>query len=189
MHDTVKSYVTNKYPNIRAIFILNKKYLETNTAYSLMLAKQVMLGSEFIKFDADVVFDKKILQNILRTKSPNCICIDKSVHMNNEEIKVICNTSGTVSKIGKSLEPEKALGESIGIEKISSTTAYILFQELETMMEDINNHQKYYESAYERIISKGMIFNIINITGLNWVEIDTLKDLKNAQLIFRDPQA
>lgn len=49
------------------------------------------------------------------------------------------------------------------------------------MMEQVANHQLYYEVAYDAIIQAGEPFKTLDITGLRWVEIDTLSDYRLAQ--------
>ena len=63
-------------------------------------------------------------------------------------------------------------------------TAMLLFAELEKMMEDVQNHQEYYEAAYERLIEKNVPFYALDISGLKWTEIDTKEDFITAEKIF-----
>ena len=60
-----------------------------------------------------------------------------------------------------------------------------MFSELRLMMEDYDNHQDYYEAAYERLIEQENPFFALDITGLNWIEIDTLADFSEAAHIFQ----
>ena len=55
---------------------------------------------------------------------------------------------------------------------------------LEIMMEDGQNHQEYYEAAYERLIEKNVPFYALDVGGLKWVEIDTIDDFAVADRIF-----
>ncbi|MEO2084136.1 MAG: hypothetical protein ABGW65_01270, partial [Marinoscillum sp.] len=95
----------------------------------------------------------------------------------------IIDDKNKILKASKTVDPQKAIGESIGIEKIGKNTAKLLFQELEEMMKDKKNHQEYYEVAYERLIKKGEFFHALDITGLVWVEIDTKEDFELAKNI------
>lgn len=149
-----------------------------------MLTKDLVKESDFVKFDADVVFDKEILENLIKSEHANCLCIDKNINLDTEEIKVIIDEQNRVIKASKTVNPKDAIGESIGIEKISSATAKILFSELEIMMADEQNHQEYYEGAYERLIENEVPFNTLDITGLRWTEIDTKEDFTTAKEIF-----
>jgi len=184
LQEQIKEHVKNKFPNLNAHFVTNNKYTETNTAFSLMLAKGLIKDSSFVKFDADVVFDKEILENLIECEHANCLCIDKNINLDSEEVKVIIDDQNKVLKASKTVHPKDAVGESIGIEKIDGETAKLLFSELEIMMEDRQNYQEYYEGAYERLIQKNVSFYALNISGLQWVEIDTKEDFIKAEKIF-----
>ena len=183
LEEQIKEYVNINFPDLKAYFVTNEKYAETNTGFSLLLAKDFVENSDFIKFDADVVFDKEILKKLIEYPYENALCIDKNIHLDAEEIKVIIDDKNKILKASKTVDPQKAIGESIGIEKIGKNTAKLLFQELEEVMKDKKNHQEYYEVAYERLIEKGESFHALDITGLVWVEIDTKEDFELAKNI------
>lgn len=182
--EQIKEHVKTKFPELNAQFIINNKYAETNTGFSLMLAKDLIKDSDFVKFDADVIFEKAILKKLIKCNYANCLCIDKNINLEAEEIKVIINDQNKVLKAGKKVDPKIAAGESIGIEKIDSATAKLLFLELETMMEDKKNHQAYYECAYNRLIEKNVPFHTLDISGSKWTEIDIKDDFIMAEKIF-----
>jgi len=184
LKEQIKDYVKTEFPDLNVSFVTNDKYAETNTGYSLMLAKDLIQDSGFIKFDADVVFDKEILKKLIECKQENCLCIDKNIDLDAEEIKVIIDNKNRILKVNKTVNPNDAFGESIGIEKISKETAKLLFEKLELMMQDKKNHQEYYESAYERLIKKNVPFYALDISGLKWVEIDTREDFDLGIKIF-----
>ena len=183
LEEQIKEYVNINFPDLKAYFVTNEKYAETNTGFSLLLTKDFVENSDFIKFDADVVFDKEILKKLIECPYENALCIDKNIHLDAEEIKVIIDDKNKILKASKTVDPQKAIGESIGIEKIGKNTAKLLFQELEEVMKDKKNHQEYYEVAYERLIEKGESFHALDITGLAWVEIDTKEDFVLAKNI------
>ncbi|MCZ6633328.1 MAG: phosphocholine cytidylyltransferase family protein [bacterium] len=184
LQEQIKDYVKINFPDLSAYFVTNDKYAETNTGFSLMLAKELIKDSGFVKFDADVVFDKEILKKLIECEYTNCLCIDKNINLDAEEIKVIIDGQNKVIKTSKTVDPKDAAGESIGIEKIDSETAKLLFAELKIMMKDRQNHQEYYEGAYERLIEKNVPFYALDISGLKWTEIDTKEDLITAQKIL-----
>ena len=97
---------------------------------------------------------------------------------------MIIGGNNLIKKASKTVDPTKAAGESIGIEKISSEAAVQLFAELKIMMEDESNYQQYYEIAYERLMEQHVPFYALDITGLKWVEIDTIEDFDKAATIF-----
>jgi len=184
LQEQIEASVKNSFPDLNAQFIVNDLYAETNTGYSLMLTEEYVKGSTFVKFDADVVFDKGILENLLASEDQNWLCIDKNIQLDAEEIKVVVEENNRIIRASKTVMPQDAIGESIGIEKISSDTAVLLFAELRSMMEHAQNHQEYYEGAYERLMKKGVLFYALDITGLKWTEIDTKQDFQIAENIF-----
>ena len=184
LQNQIKDYVKTQFPDLIVQFITNEKYEVTNTGYSLMLTKDFIQDSTFIKFDADVVFDINILTSLIASEYDNCLCIDKNINLDAEEIKVIIKDDNRVVKASKTVNPVDAIGESIGIEKISGETACTLFNELELMMKDEQYHQEYYEAAYERLIEKDVPFHALDISGLKWTEIDTQEDFMMAENIF-----
>ncbi|MGY9002573.1 MAG: phosphocholine cytidylyltransferase family protein [Rhodospirillales bacterium] len=146
LQEQIKVFVKKAFPELDAHFIVNDRYTVTNTGYSLMLTEDFVKGSSFVKFDADVVFDKKILKNILASDDQNVLCIDKEIHLDE--------------------------------------TAILLFAELKVMMAHEENHQEYYEAAYEQLMKKDVPFHALDITGLKWTEIDTKQDFDAAEKIF-----
>lgn len=185
--DQIKQFVDKTFRGIRVTYVINDRYRDTNTGYSLMLASSAIGAGDFVKFDADVVFDVKILRNLIDNRLPNVLCIDRNIALEDEEVKVITDDAMQVLEIGKCVNPKTAMGESIGIEKISAKTGPVLFAELAEMMESPAHHQDYYEAAYERLVAKGIAFHGLDITGLNWTEIDTPSDFATANAMFGAP--
>ncbi len=184
LQEQIRDFVGIKFPDVNAHFVSNVKYNLTNTGFSLLLAKDLIKGASFIKFDADVVFDKEILQRLIECDYANALCIDKNINLDAEEVKVIIDDQNKVLEASKTVESKQAVGESIGIEKIDGETAVLLFAELEAMMEDTSYHLAYYEAAYERLIEKDVCFYALDISGLRWTEIDTHEDFITAKRIF-----
>ncbi len=187
--DEIKRFVDKTFRGIRVTYVISDRYRDTNTGYSLMLASSAIGTAEFVKFDADVVFDVKILRQLVDSDQSNVLCIDRNIALEDEEVKVITDDQMQVLEVGKSVDPKLALGESIGIEKISAKTGPLLFAELTQMMKRQAHLQDYYEAAYARLVDKGTIFHALDITGLNWTEIDTAEDFAAANAMFGSPVA
>jgi choline kinase len=184
LHEHIESFVRDTFPDLDVQFIVNARYSETNTGYSLMLAEDAVGQSSFVKFDGDVVFDVEILQRLLSSAGNNQLCIDRNIQLDAEEVKVTLSGDTRVAKVSKSLSPSEAVGESIGIEMINGETAKLLFAELRAMMHNPQNLQEYYEGAYELLIANGVAFEALDVTDLAWTEIDTREDFESATKIF-----
>ncbi len=184
LEERIRRFVKDTFPELQVTFVVNDRYTETNTGYSLMLAVQAVGNTSFIKFDADLVFDPEILRRLIASDFQNALCIDRDIQLDAEEVKVIVDDQSLVLQASKSIDPKIAHGESIGIEKICAATAKLLFAELMLMMGQSGHLQDYYEAAYEWLMTRGTEFRALDITGLDWTEIDTHDDFAAANRIF-----
>lgn len=185
--DEIREYVDKTFRGIRVNYVINDRYRNTNTGYSLMLAAPAIGAAEFIKLDVDVMFDTKILRNLMDSDLANGLCIDRNIAPSDGKVKIIADDQMRVTDIGKSVDAKAAFGGSIGMEKISATTGPLLFAELARMIEDTGQAKDNYEAAYERLIHNGVPFRALDITGLNWTKIDTAEDIPVANAKFGSP--
>lgn len=181
--ETIKKFVTANFPSLKVQFKTNTQYDTTNTGFSLLLAKDFAGGDDFIKFDADVVFEKNILEKLIDS-SVSALCIDRNINLEAEEVKVTTDASGNVLQVGKTLNPHTAQGESIGIEKLTSDAGNKLFSILGELMKDTAHYQDYYDDSYTTLVKEGVPFKAVDITGLKWVEIDNHQDYEKANNLF-----
>jgi len=185
--DEVKAFVDKTFRGIRVTYVINERYRDTDTGYSLMMAASAIGTAEFVKFDADLVFDVKILRQLVDSDLPNILCIDQNTALEDKDVKVITDDQMQVLEVGESLDPKLALGKSIGIEKISAKTGPLLFADLAKVMGDRAHLQDSYEDAYQRLVAAGTIFRALDVTGMNWTEIDTADDFAAANAMFGTP--
>ena len=183
----IRSFVSKRFPTLKVSFIMNDKYSETGTAYSLWLTKNATKGKGFIKFDADVVFDIKILEQLISSDTENTFCIDRNIELGAEETKATIDKDLCILHASKSSEQDNAVVRSIGIEKISANAAEKLYENLANMMAKEANFQANYKTAYDSLIANGITFHAIDISSLNWKDVNTRDDFKAANLMFKKP--
>jgi len=163
------------YPHIS--YVTNHDYLRTNTAFSLHLALRQM-DDDFILINGDVIFDWTILTDLLNHPKKNCVVVDNSIDLDEEEVKVI-SQNGIISKIGKDLNPAKCMGEAIGINKISRKTILPLINEFNSLEKNGElNH--FFEKGFDILTHKSCPFGIL-LTDKPWAEIDTQDDFNYAK--------
>lgn len=157
----------------------------TNNIYSLWLTKPYVAGREFMLLDSDILFDGRIVERVLA--APDTTLALNSHKLGEEEIKVITDEDGKVSEISKTCSIDKAIGESIGIEKICADYSEALFSELDRMIEGEHLVDIFYERAFERLIPQGHKFSVVDTSDLFSIELDTVEDFNQAsQLIPRE---
>lgn len=180
--EMIREFITAHYGDMNVSFIDNADYKTTNNIYSLWLTKDYVAGKDFILLDSDILFDGGIITRLLATKGT---CLSVNTHkLGEEEIKVITDNSGNVVEISKVCSIEKAIGESVGIEKMQADYSRALFEELSVMVEQEKLVDIFYERAFERLIPQGHLFKVVNTTDLFSIELDTVEDFNQAKKLI-----
>ncbi len=169
----------------RAQRVFNPRYAEWGNFYSLLVAEEIVRGSDFIKLDADVLMDGNLLPILLAADGPAVLCIDRAARLGDEEMKVRIDERGRVVALNKQMAADVAAGESIGVERIDAPFAPQLFAELRSLIDD-GETDDYYERAYERLMQRGIDFGCADISNCVWHEIDDADDLARAERIVAD---
>lgn len=182
LHNQIEDFVKQQYPDINISFINNEVYDSTNNIYSLWLARPIAEGKEILLLDSDLLYDPEIITRILNTNAENILTLIRH-DLGEEEMKVVTDggTNGIIKEISKTCSPSNAVGESLGIEKMSTSYTTALYQELEPMMNQEHLENVFYEKAFERLIPKGHTFKVLDVTDLFSCELDTVEDFQNAQ--------
>jgi choline kinase len=179
LEQQIKSFVTEKYPQLNVTYIYNEVYDSTNNIYSLWLAKDSLTGDEMLLMDSDIIFDKDIIAKLLASGYDNCLAL-KRHNVQDEEIKVKAGKNGRVLEIGKEVKLSEAIGESIGIEKFGAGTLQKLFAILDRKIIIDKMVNQFYEAAFEELVEKGSDIFTVDTTDFICMEIDTAADLEAA---------
>ena len=178
----IRDFLTQHYPQLTIHFIDNPDYAHNNNIFSLWLTRPYTDGKDFLLMDSDILFDPQILPEVL--KQPDSVLALNRHELGEEEIKVILDTDGRVVEISKVCSIEQAIGESVGIEKMTADYSTALFKELEQMIEGEGLIDIFYERAFERLIPQGHTFRIVDTTDFFSIELDTVEDFENAQKLI-----
>ena len=119
LKEQIISKYGNHYKGIHLQYIENPLYASTNTVYSLMLAGDYFRGSDFLYFNADVVFHHELLGRLIHSEKPTALGVEVK-KCGEEEVKVIVDETRRILRIGKKLSPDECLGEFVGIAKFSA---------------------------------------------------------------------
>ena len=178
----IRDFLTQHYPQLIIHFIDNPDYAHNNNIFSLWLTRPYTDGKDFLLMDSDILFDPQILPEVL--KQPDSVLALNRHELGEEEIKVILDAEGRVVEISKVCSIEQAIGESVGIEKMTADYSKALFKELEQMIEGEGLIDIFYERAFERLIPQGHTFRIVDTTDFFSIELDTVEDFENAQKLI-----
>ncbi|MBQ0472020.1 NTP transferase domain-containing protein, partial [Proteus mirabilis] len=75
--DKLKNLLGNNFKGIEIIYIDNDIYDKTNNIYSIFLAKDKLVEEDTILLESDLIFEEKIIENLLSNKFPNLAVVDK----------------------------------------------------------------------------------------------------------------
>lgn len=175
------NHLKHTHPKLNFIFINNEKYSSTYPAYGLWMARDY-LNESILYLNADVLFDPKIIENIIKDKKDSVTAIQKSV-WDEEEVNVIINKSLRVIEIGKHINEHDNCGEFIGVTKFGKDFNSKLKKALDFYANN-NEHKKFAADAINLTIKKwgGQLY-IQDVTKLPSIEIDTIEDFNKAQLL------
>jgi len=160
----------------------NPQYASTANSYSLWLTAPLVRGKAFILLDADILFPPLVLTALLEDSQPDGLIMRQSAHLGAEEVKVELDVHQMVTGIGKDIPPERAAGESLGIEKFSPEGSNALFRALEGR----KDRGEFYEASFQQIIDEGVKIHAVDSGTLPCMEIDTLEDLEAARRLAEE---
>ena len=160
----------------RAEFVINERYQETNSLYSLWLAREHVDGP-FILLNCDLFFSPEILERLLDAP-PNALAYDSTSSRGREQTKIAVK-DGRVVDIGKDVPPGSARGESLGTLKFDGTGSKAMFEAADRLLKEGNERAWVIEAT--RAASTQVGIHAINVAGLAWTEIDFPYDLDVAR--------
>jgi len=185
LREMIEDFLTQKYPKLKFTFIFNEKYDSTNNIYSLWLAKSEMLGYEMLLMDSDIIFDSRIIGQLISSEYENNLALRSSENLSEEEIKCLLNNDGSIKEIGKLINPEEAVGESIGIEKFSKELVLRLYTILDRKILDEKEVNIFYEAAFQDTMNSGAKIFPVDVKEYKCMEIDTIEDFEIAAQVAK----
>lgn len=174
----IKDYANKN--NMSLTIVENKRYLATNTMYSLWLARAYLKDS-FLFVHADLIFSTKMLKLFLDFPHENSVLVDTTQpHDWNDAMKVIENNN-VLSYMSKCITVNEMDGVAIGMYKFNKHGANIIF---ETISQLVNKGVvKSWVSEAINIASKKMDIYIDKSELHAWIDVDNLHDLGMAHTV------
>ena len=180
--EMIRDFLTTQYPSLNIHFIHNGGYEHNNNIFSLWMTRPYTEGKDFLLSDSDILFDPQLIRAVLAAEG-NALALNRH-ECGEEEIKVIVDSENRILELSKVCSIEKAIGESVGFEKMTASYSTALFKELEQMIEHEGLIDVFYERAFERLIPQGHTFRIVDTTQFFSIELDTPEDFENAKQLI-----
>ena len=165
-------------PGVR--FIENARFAQTNSLYSLWLARPV-LQQGFVVMNCDVLFPATILADLVTARHENALLVSYpeagDPEFDDEEMKVHVRR-GRVVAIDKNLPPDDTDAENVGIVKFGANGAQRLIPLMDRIVES-GSVRDWAPRAFGVFAQQHPLF-AIGTRGLPWTEIDTPDDYTRA---------
>ena len=174
----IREFLTIHYSLCTIHYIDNPDYEHNNNIFSLWLAMQKLHGQEVLLMDSDILCDPEAVRRVARKTNPALAM--QQHELGEEEMKIVVDEAGRITEISKTCSPADAIGESVGIEKMTPAYTEAIYQELRRMILDEGQIDIFYERAFERLIPQGHTFEVVDTTDLFSYELDTPEDLEKA---------
>jgi choline kinase len=183
---------------VRLTLVDNDRAEEWNNAYSLWLAREHFAASALL-VNGDTVHPVSVEKTLLAAgQGPGAqgtggqgpgggpqagiiIAVDDIKRLADEEMKVIIDSGGRLTRITKLMDPALAYGEYIGATLIGASAAAPLAAALEATWR--RDPSLYYEDGFQELADRGGAIGVASIGEVEWVEVDNHDDLRRAREI------
>jgi len=158
------------------IFYHNERYWETHCAYSFLKARREMLEG-FISINADLLFTRESLMNLLRSAYSDAICARRAVNYRTdlEQIRV----DGDKIIEWKLRTPAPNDGEVMGPVKMSAESARIVVEYCDSIGQEELVRLPCF-TLFSLLLDR-IDYYAVFLKDDKWCEIDTIGDLEKAK--------
>ena len=163
----------------RVHFVENTRYAETNSLYSLWLAREHLLDGAVI-MNSDVLVSRELLGRLLSAPVEDAVLVDTGSDLADEEMKVTI-WHGFAVNFGKDLPPLEAHAENVGVLKFGALGGRCLVDHLDRLI--VAGHTNAWAPQAFRALAREWPLRAIDTAGLPWTEIDFPEDLDRARQV------
>lgn len=177
----VREFLDERADHLDIEYVINPRYATTNNLYSLWLARHT-IDEPCLLLESDVVFDSSLLRDMLQ---PNRMAVSRMQHwMNGTTVTVDPSRHVTGFQFGFAGATDQVLHKTVNMYSFSRSTWRQFTERLSSHI-SAGNVNEYYETVIAEMVSDGsLVMEAVPFDGGRWYEIDTLEDLREAELMF-----
>ncbi len=165
----------NKYPIITTH--RNTEFASTGSMYTLFLMRH-LIAEPFLLLEADLLYEKRALREILSHPEQNIILASGQTH-SNDEVYIQADKNNLLENMSKDKKDLTHIsGELVGISKVS-VAAFSAMCEFARRAYAADKKEIHYEDDFVGISSTERLF-VHKIDDLAWCEIDDEQHLERA---------
>ena len=182
-HERVEAEIERLRWQPRPEIVLNPRF-ELGSVLTVHAAADAMTrGGDVLLMDADVLYDERISAALIAgPPSVNRILIDRDFEAGDEPVK-LCVSGGVPIELRKQLPAGLSydtIGESVGFFRFDPSAA----RRLATLVADYVARDcaqmPHEEAVRDLLLERNQIFEVVDVTGAPWIEIDFPTDVVRA---------
>ena len=183
-HEAIEAHVRQLAAAPRISTVLNPRF-ELGSVLSLHAAAAALTaGGDVLLMDADVLYHERIMRALTAGPPPcNRLLIDREFEPGDEPVKV-CVRNGVPLELRKRPDPSLSydtIGESVGFFRFSNPAARRLAAIVGDYVNSGRAAQPHEEAVRDLLREASQPFEVSDITGAPWIEIDFPADLRRAR--------
>jgi choline kinase len=182
-HELVEAELDRLAWRPRPEIVLNERFELGSVLTVHAVADAMTRGGDILLMDADVLYDERILIPLVADRQPiNRLLIDRDFESGDEPVKV-CVRDGVPIELRKQISPEltyDSIGESVGFFRFDAAAARRLADLVAGYVEGARTHVPHEEAVRDLLRERSQIFEVIDVTGSPWIEIDFPDDVARA---------
>lgn len=168
----------------RAEIVVNDRYDLGSVLTVHTVADAMTRGGDVLLMDADVLYDDSILHALVANPDQpvDRLLIDRDFEAGDEPVK-LCVKDGVPVELRKQLAAGldyDTIGESVGFFRFSEDTARRLAAIVAGYVDSGRANMPHEEAVRDLLLEGGRTFDVADVTGAPWIEIDFPNDVARA---------
>ena len=182
-HERVEAELDRLNWQPRPEIVLNPQFELGSVLTVHTVAAAMTRGGDVLLMDADVLYDQRIANALVAGSGPvNRVLIDRDFEAGDEPVK-LCVLAGVPIELRKQLAADlkyDTIGESVGFFRFDPAGARRLAALVAGYVESGRAGMPHEEAVRDLLRERSLVFEIADVTGAPWIEIDFPTDVIRA---------
>jgi len=183
-HELVEAELDRLRWQPRPQIVLNARFDLGSVLTVHTVAHAMTRGGDVLLMDADVLYDGRIMTALVAGQQPvNRLLIDRDFEAGDEPVK-LCVRNGMPVELRKQPAADlkyDTIGESVGFFRFDEAGARRLAALTADYVESARAHMPHEEAVRDLLRERSQIFEVTDVTGAPWIEIDFPDDVARAE--------
>jgi choline kinase len=162
--------------------VINDEYSLGSVLSVHTAAEALTRGGDVLLMDADVLYDERILAPLVAGSTVNRLLIDRDFEAGDEPVK-LCVQDGVPVELRKQVAAGvqyDTIGESVGFFRFDERAARRFAEIVADYVNTGRANLPHEEAVRDLLLEKSQVFDVADVTGAPWIEIDFQNDVKRA---------